>query len=122
MNRERFAKAGEILTQLFEIPLSDRPAFLDVACGDDATLRKEVQELLLWHERGDTFLETPALNLEAAQLHESATGSLAGRRIGQYEALSFLSAGGMGEVYRARDERLDRHVAIKVLRADFASD
>jgi eukaryotic-like serine/threonine-protein kinase len=46
----------------------------------------------------------------------------AGTRLGPYEVLSLIGAGGMGEVYRARDTRLDRTVAIKVLPADLASD
>src|SRR6186713_523599 len=45
-----------------------------------------------------------------------------GARLGQYEVLSPLGAGGMGEVYRARDTRLEREVAIKVLPDSFASD
>src|SRR5687768_12428025 len=45
-----------------------------------------------------------------------------GARVGPYEVLSLLGAGGMGEVYRARDTRLQRDVAIKVLRGDAAID
>ena len=45
-----------------------------------------------------------------------------GRRIGPYEILSPLGAGGMGEVYRGRDTKLDRQVAIKVLSASLAAD
>ena len=45
-----------------------------------------------------------------------------GSRLGPYEILAPLGAGGMGEVYKARDPRLDRTVAIKVLRAEYASD
>jgi serine/threonine protein kinase len=45
-----------------------------------------------------------------------------GTRLGPHDVLSLLGAGGMGEVYKARDTRLDRTVAIKVLPADLASD
>lgn len=47
---------------------------------------------------------------------------IAGARLGPYEIVSALGAGGMGEVYRARDSRLERIVAIKVLPASFAND
>ena len=45
-----------------------------------------------------------------------------GERLGPYEIQSPIGAGGMGEVYRARDTRLDRDVAIKILPAAFAAD
>jgi serine/threonine protein kinase len=47
---------------------------------------------------------------------------LTGKRLGPYEILSAIGAGGMGEVYRARDTRLNRDVAIKVLPEVFADD
>jgi len=45
-----------------------------------------------------------------------------GTRLGPYEIVDALGAGGMGEVYQARDTRLDRDVVIKVLPLDFAAD
>ena len=45
-----------------------------------------------------------------------------GDKLGPYEVLSLLGKGGMGEVYRARDAKLNRDVAIKVLPASFAND
>jgi len=55
-------------------------------------------------------------------LGESPSSSLVGRRLGVYQVEALLGVGGMGEVYRARDTRLGRDVAIKVLPAQFTSD
>src|SRR5205814_8961066 len=47
---------------------------------------------------------------------------IAGTRLGSYEVIAAIGAGGMGEVYRARDTKLNRDVALKILPATFASD
>jgi serine/threonine protein kinase len=73
----------------------------------DANLRPEVERLLSNHQEAGSFLSNPAVSPRAALAPA--------RRLGPYEILSALGAGGMGEVYRARHTRLDRIVAIKVL-------
>src|SRR6185503_7883171 len=82
-------------------------------------LYTEVERMLDAHERAPAFLSTPAVTA----FDDSSVGrSLEGRRIGPYLLSSRIGAGGMGVVYKARDSRLDRTVAIKVLPPDSAAD
>jgi serine/threonine-protein kinase len=88
-----------------------RPLYLAAACGGDDELRHEVETLLASHERAASFLETPALLADDAELAKS----LEGHTVGMYEIVSRIGTGGMGEVYRARDRKLNRDVAMKFL-------
>ena len=110
---------------LFQAALDRRPdkrsAFLDGACGDDRQLRNEVDSLLLAHEAAGSFAERPAIEGVAA-LDMTPPAFVTGRQIGPYQMQALLGAGGMGEVYRARDTKLGRDVAIKILPRLFASD
>jgi eukaryotic-like serine/threonine-protein kinase len=89
------------------------------ACGGNEALRQEVESLLASSDSAKSFLETPAV----AQV-EDALGAknLEGRQIGSYQIETWIGAGGMGEVYRARDTKLNRNVAIKFLLPAVAHD
>ncbi|HTS46994.1 MAG TPA: serine/threonine-protein kinase, partial [Bryobacteraceae bacterium] len=79
-------------------------------------------ESLLAQEDGASVLEKPALEVAAKDLDGDNGSSLLGRQIGGYQIISLLGAGGMGEVYEARDSKLGRKVALKILPATFAND
>jgi Tol biopolymer transport system component len=99
----------------------ERAAFIASACGDDGALRQEVEALLAHAQSAEDFLAAP-IGAVAVQVLGDGVTSLVGRQIGVYTILSRLGAGGMGEVYRARDTRLGRDVAVKVLPYVFVSD
>jgi serine/threonine protein kinase len=99
----------------------DRPTFLRDACGDDHALRAEVESLLDAHQRAGSFGERPPVERSGAAAAFTPAVNR-GARFGTYEIAECLGAGGMGEVYRARDRQLGRDVAIKVLPAAFVTD
>ena len=95
-------------------PPVERDQFvLDVCRGDEA-LRREVASRLAYADAASRFLERPALDIAAQALAGHHT-LIAGQRIGAYVVTGCIGAGGMGEVYRARDSRLNRDVALKFL-------
>jgi len=106
MKPERWQQAREVLADALELKPEDRSAFLDRACSSDHALREEVERLLSSSDEVRSgFLQTSALRVTLTP----------GTELGDYEVKGLVGSGGMGEVYRARDTRLGRDVAIKVL-------
>src|SRR5262245_1553501 len=110
MTPERWQEVSRIYHAALARAAPERDAFVRDACGHDDALCHEVASLLA-QPSADGFLAAPP----DAPL-------LTGRRLGQYTIGDLIGAGGMGEVYRARDETLGRDVAIKILPPRFASD
>src|SRR3989449_1079024 len=112
--------------QLFDAALQHSPEkrqeFLKRECGSNQELRREVESLLAAHDESGSFMAEPAVAGVAQVLHRSTSRFQPGDTLGDYKVLDFVGRGGMGEVYRARDTRLKRDVAIKVLPQAFAAD
>jgi serine/threonine protein kinase/TolB-like protein len=100
----------------------ERQNFVNEACGEDKTLLAEIDSLLSSFDSAGSFLEKPAI-ARFADVIEIQTKQLeAGKCFGHYEIIKQIGVGGMGEVYLARDNKLDRKVAIKILNDEFSQD
>ncbi len=111
----------EIFDAATALPLNERKAYLDKACGGDVALQSAVATLLKSHEETTNFVDQPAYHAVAEMLVEDREFA-ASDVIGHYRILSLLGEGGMGKVYLAQDAKLSRKVSLKFVSTNFANN
>lgn len=114
---DRWERVKSVFAEAVERPPSERTSFVAEACAHDEHVRREVESLLDSDRLADGFIETPAAALLANSAPDQPLEAelASGTALGPYEILGLLGSGGMSQVYRARDTRLGRIVAIKVI-------
>ncbi|HTK36966.1 MAG TPA: protein kinase [Pyrinomonadaceae bacterium] len=120
MSRKEWQKVKEIFEDALELGKDERKVYLDEACAGNDDLRRSVENLLHSFNDTGTVSEIESQGYSYASAHKGGSMVEQGEEIGRFEIIKNLATGGMGEVYLAKDTRLDRKVAIKFLRKEFS--
>ncbi len=122
MDTEKNTRLIEVFNAALVLPPEEQAAYLAAACGDDESLRREVESLLAHAKPEYSKLDVPAVGRFAKELLSLGELDLAGQEVKQYLIREEIGRGGMGQVFKAYDQKLKRDVAIKFLPPDFFAD
>ncbi len=122
MDKQRWKEIDAVFERMLEINPGERGDALARMCTGDDDLRGRVEELLEQEAPAENFLKSSAIAGVAGELAGESGSLTPGQQIGHYQIKDRIGAGGMGEVWRAWDNKLDRNVAIKVLPPEFSAD
>jgi len=122
ITHDRWQRIKEIFISAQDRPPAERSDYLNEVCQDDPSVREEVEALLAADADNDDFLSSPAYEFVEGMLADEPSEFLPGQKIGRFEILCSLGAGGMGQIYLANDENLGRKIALKLISREFATD
>jgi eukaryotic-like serine/threonine-protein kinase len=122
MSPERLRKVEEIYHAVLEVSPAERKSFLHEKCENDEELRLEIESLLSYENDFDSLIDSSPKSLVEEVFSPKKSADLAGKQINQYKIERKIGEGGMGAVYLAKDGKLERKVAVKLLSAEFSND
>ncbi|MBN2320157.1 MAG: hypothetical protein JXR49_13825, partial [Acidobacteria bacterium] len=118
---DKWKQISGLYNEALKLPEDKRADYLKKHAPDDG-VRLEVESLLAHEQSGEQILKLPAMEVAAKIMAEETPVLKTGQTLGCYRIISLLGKGGMGEVYQAKDQKLGRDVAIKILPVEFAID
>jgi len=127
MTPERWKQVEEIFNATLDRPVDEREAFLAEACGDDPSLRQQVEHLINCHEQAGDFIEAQVTSPDSTLQDDAVTLQLdlmIGRQVGAYKLVREIGRGGMGAVYLAvrADNQFRQRAAIKLVKRGMDTD